>query len=58
MRAAANWLLLVGLLVVATACRGAGRAPPMPQPTNLAQFLAIVVFVIGGWWLLLKLLRG
>ena len=57
LRVLTGWLLLVGLLVVATACR-AGRAPPMPQPTNFAQFLAIAVFVIGGWWLVLKILRG
>jgi hypothetical protein len=57
LRGAITWLLLITLLVLTTACR-AGRAPPMPQPTNFAQFLAIVVFVVGGWWLLLKILRG
>lgn len=60
MRTAAQWLLVVWLLVVTTACRGgaAARAAPLPQPTNVAQWLAIAVFVFGVWWVLLKILRG
>jgi hypothetical protein len=53
------WLatLLVGLLV---GCRGgaAGRAAALPQPTDFATWLAIAVFVIGLWWVALKILRG
>ena len=47
-------------LLVAEGCRGgaAARAAPLPQPTNIAQWLAIAVFVIGVWWVVLKILRG
>jgi hypothetical protein len=60
MRAARHWLILLPLLIVAAACRGgaAARAAPLPQPTSIAQWLAIAVFVIGIWWLAMKILRG
>lgn len=47
---------LLTLLLVA--CRGgaAGRAAPLPQPQNLGQWLAIAVFVIGIWWVALKIM--
>jgi hypothetical protein len=53
-------LTVLTLVLMAAACRGgaAARAAPLPQPTNLAQWLAIAVFVIGIWWILLKILRG
>jgi hypothetical protein len=38
--------------------RGAARAAQLPQPTNMAQWLAIAVVVIGLWWIALKILRG
>jgi hypothetical protein len=46
------------LLVLATACRGgaAGRAAALPQPTDFAQWVAIAVFVIGLWWVALKII--
>jgi hypothetical protein len=50
--AALSVLLLAG-------CRGgAARAAPLPMPTDLAQWLAIAVFVIGIWWVALKIIRG
>ena len=55
-----GWIPLL-VLAVSTACmRGgaAARAAPLPQPENLAQWAAIAVFVIGIWWLLLKIVRG
>ena len=64
MRAAAARLLalvpVVSVLILAAACRGgaAARAAPLPQPTNIAQWLAIAVFVIGLWWVAMKILRG
>jgi hypothetical protein len=55
----ALWLatLSVGLLA---GCRGgaAGRAAALPQPTDFAQWLAIAVFVVGIWWVAMKILRG
>ena len=53
------WLEVLALLA-ATACRGgvAGRAAALPQPQDMAQWLAIAVFVVGLWWLALKILRG
>jgi hypothetical protein len=54
------WLLASTLLLV-TGCMGrgaAGRAAALPQPTDMAQWLAIAVFVIGIWWAALKILRG
>jgi hypothetical protein len=46
------------LLVLVTGCRGgaAGRAAALPQPTDMGQWLAIGVFVIGIWWLAFKIL--
>ena len=54
------WLAAVAVLVALLAgCRGAaGRAAALPQPTDFAQWLAIAVFVIGIWWVALKILRG
>jgi hypothetical protein len=51
------WLATVSVLLL-TACRGgaAARAAQLPQPQNLAQWLAIAVFVIGIWWVAMKLL--
>ncbi len=53
------WLAVVALLVISGCmARGAaGRAQP-PQPTNVAQWLAIVVVVVGLWWVAIKILRG
>ena len=58
MRAATLLSVVLGLL--ATACRGgaAGRAAALPQPQDFAQWLAIAVFVLGLWWLALKITRG
>jgi hypothetical protein len=52
-------LATVAVLLLA-GCRGgaAGRAAALPQPTDLGQWLAIAVFVIGLWWLVLKITRG
>ena len=53
--------LLVSTLLLASGCMGrgaAGRAAALPQPTDLAQWLAIAVFVIGIWWAAVKILRG
>lgn len=51
------WLSVVTMLLV-VGCRGgaAARAAPLPQPTDLAQWLAIAVFVIGIWWVAFKML--
>ena len=51
------WLIAVSLVLLA-GCRGgaAGRAAALPQPTDMAQWLAIAVFVIGIWWLAFKIL--
>jgi len=58
----ARWvwgLALVALLASGCVGRGAaGRAAALPQPTDLAQWLAIGVFVLGIWWLALKIMRG
>jgi hypothetical protein len=56
----ARWLVATTLVVsVLAGCRGAaGRAAALPQPTDFAQWLAIAVFVIGLWWVALKILRG
>jgi len=58
MRVRALWL--AAALLLATACRGgaAARAAPLPQPQDLAQWIAIAVFVLGIWWIALKILRG
>ena len=52
-------MLSSALALVVAACRGAARrAAPLPQPTDLGQWLAIAVFVIGIWWVAVKILRG
>ena len=53
-------LLAVALCVLLLAgCRGgAGRAAALPQPTDLGQWLAIGLFVIGLWWIAMKITRG
>ncbi len=54
------WLLATALLFV-SGCMGrgaAGRAAALPQPTDMAQWLAIAVFVIGIWWAAVKILKG
>jgi hypothetical protein len=53
-------LVLVALIAVVLAgCRaGSARAAQLPQPTSVAQWVAIAVFVLGLWWLALKILRG
>ncbi|HYW89220.1 MAG TPA: hypothetical protein VFB50_15725 [Chloroflexota bacterium] len=56
-----RWWLLAGSLLLVTGCMGrgaAGRAAALPQPTDFAQWLAIAVFVIGIWWVAMKILRG
>ena len=47
-------------VLVLAGCRGgaAGRAAALPQPTDFAQWLAIAVFVLGIWWVALKIMRG
>ncbi|HEX8967714.1 MAG TPA: hypothetical protein VF937_07540 [Chloroflexota bacterium] len=54
------WLLTVAALLLLAGCRGgaAGRAAALPQPTDLAQWLAIAVFVLGLWWIALKIFKG
>jgi hypothetical protein len=55
------WLLAPTLLLFLSGCMGggaAGRAAALPQPTDFAQWLAIAVFVIGIWWVAMKILRG
>ena len=54
------WLAATPLVLIAAGCRGgaAGRAAALPQPTDLGQWLAIAVFVIGIWWLAMKITRG
>jgi hypothetical protein len=55
----ALWLSALTLLFL-VGCRGgaAARAAPLPQPQNMAQWLAIAIFVIGIWWLASKIMRG
>ena len=55
------WLLIGAAAVLLSGCVGrgaAGRAAALPQPTNFAQWVAIAVFVIGIWWVAMKILRG
>ncbi len=52
------WIAAVSALLL-VACRGggaAGRAAALPQPQNLGQWLAIAVFVIGIWWVAMKIM--
>jgi len=56
------WPIAAALLLV-SGCMGvgrgaAGRAAALPQPTDFATWLAIAVFVIGIWWVAVKILRG
>ena len=52
-------LLVLTMAVLLAGCRaGAARAAQLPQPTTLAQWAAIVVFVLGLWWVAMKILRG
>jgi hypothetical protein len=49
------------LTLFVSGCMGrgaAGRAAALPQPTDLATWLAIAVFVIGIWWVAFKILKG
>jgi hypothetical protein len=49
------------VLLLVSGCMGrgaAGRAAALPQPTDFAQWLAIAVFVIGIWWVAMKILKG
>ncbi|MDQ6674808.1 MAG: hypothetical protein M3069_29400 [Chloroflexota bacterium] len=50
------WIGVMSLVLV-VGCRGgaAGRAAALPQPQNLGQWLAVAVFVIGIWWLAMKI---
>jgi hypothetical protein len=56
-----RWAAL-GIMVCmcATGCMGRGAAAraQLPQPTNFAQWAAIVVVVLGLWWIGLKILKG
>ncbi|HEY1292650.1 MAG TPA: hypothetical protein VGJ60_06105 [Chloroflexota bacterium] len=55
------WLLAGTVLLLLSGCMGrgaAGRAAALPQPTDFAQWLAIAVFVIGIWWVAMKILKG
>jgi hypothetical protein len=52
------WPAAIVVMLMA-GCRGAaGRAAPLPHPTDLAGWLALAVFVLGIWWLAYKILRG
>ncbi len=56
-----RWLWLsTAVLLSTTACigRGAAARAQLPQPTNIAQWLAIAVVVGALWWIGLKILRG
>jgi len=52
--------VLIAVMLLTMACRGgaAGRAAPLPHPTDLAGWLALAVCIIGLWWLAFKILRG
>jgi len=59
MRGVRLWFVPATLALALSSCRGAaGRAAALPQPTDFAQWLAIGVFVVGIWWLALKITRG
>jgi hypothetical protein len=47
------------LLLVLTGCRGgaAGRAA-LPEPKDWGQLLVIAIFVLGLWWIVMKVTRG
>ena len=48
--------VLTALLLTGCMRAGAARAVQLPQPTNLAQWLAIAVIVIGLWWVAAKII--
>jgi len=53
-----GWWIAATAALLLVACRGggaAGRAAALPQPQNLGQWLAIAVFVIGIWWVAMKI---
>jgi hypothetical protein len=51
--------LLAAELLLLAACRGGARgAAPLPMPTEPAQWLAVGLFVIGIWWVAMKITRG
>ena len=54
----AMWLESAALLLLAGCRGGAARAARLPEPQDLAQWLAIAVVVLGLWWIALKILRG
>jgi hypothetical protein len=52
-------LVLMAELLLVAACRGGARgAPPLPMPTEPAQWLAVGLFVFGIWWVAMKITRG
>ncbi|HET6318596.1 MAG TPA: hypothetical protein VFG86_19245 [Chloroflexota bacterium] len=58
MLARSVWLAALFVLFT-TGCRGGARgAAPLPMPTDFAQWLAIALFVVGIWWLAMKILKG
>jgi hypothetical protein len=59
-RRSAGLVFVLMVMVLAAGCRAgmAGRGAPLPHPTDFGGWLAIVVIILGGWWLLLKILRG
>jgi hypothetical protein len=52
------WAAASLTILLLTGCMraGAARAAQLPQPTNIAQWLAIAVIVIGLWWVALKII--
>ena len=55
----ATWLAAIAMLMMAGCRGGAGaRAAQLPHPTDLGGWIAMAVVIFGGWWLLLKILRG
>ncbi len=56
-----RFAVAVGVLAVLTsACRGGGAraAANLPMPQDAAQWIAIVVVVVGLYWLFMKIIRG
>jgi hypothetical protein len=55
-----RWWLVAAWVLLLTACRGGAgsRAAALPQPQDFAQWLAIAVFVVGLWWVAMKILKG
>jgi hypothetical protein len=52
------WLAILSLLLVVGCRGGAARAGALPHPTDLAGWMALAVFIVAGWWILLKVIRG